>query len=99
MGGRMGRKEGGWGERRVTGARRFLVIAVSVPVCFTAAELGDLNPLLQRENYISHFHLIPNQTSELEHEMEENHEKLRYVCGKHIRYISMLCTHVLINTL
>lgn len=61
----------------------------SVPVCFPAAELGDLNPLLQRENYISHFHLIPNQTSELEHEAEENHEKLR--CVQTYNVIIFLC--------
>jgi tyrosine-protein phosphatase non-receptor type 3 len=48
------------------------------------AELGDLNPLLQREKYINHFHLVPNQTPDIEERVEQEHEKLRGISRKQV---------------
>ena len=40
MGGRVDRKEGGWGERRVTRARRFLVMAVRTLLLCVSLQLS-----------------------------------------------------------
>ncbi|XP_062516426.1 band 4.1-like protein 5 [Corticium candelabrum] len=56
-----------------------LSFGVLAEICAYAvqAELGDYNPLVHRNNYVSKFRFVQDQTAQLERKIADNHVKLK----------------------